>query len=371
MKNNLAPLIRSLGMRLGGRKFATYLEHSELNLFTDDQVFTWLYSHPNHIGKIGRWIMRLNHFRFNIIHIKGKENVIAECLSIISSDSMPVNNFEEEGSSDKEYVMIRTMPEAFTNFPDWQKEDVECQEITKLLDLGNSPNYCLDKGIIYFVDRSKRKTTYYLNISIIQLADIWGRKNCILIFVYGFRKFNILLPLRDMKVGNISKVLIDRVWKIFGGSELLISDNASYFNSRIIKDMCFELGVKHVNMSPYYPCPNLVEWVNKNIKVALRIFHNSEQHGWNLNISELSLAFNSVPQSKVFLGRELPSPLLNIWGIPSECLDVSNKKELENPWQQAYANLEKAMRSIAKKYNQVTLDNPYDVGELVLCRKIY
>ncbi|KAJ8879071.1 hypothetical protein PR048_019677 [Dryococelus australis] len=35
-------------------KFATYLEHSELNLFTDNQVLAWLYSHPKHIGKIDR-----------------------------------------------------------------------------------------------------------------------------------------------------------------------------------------------------------------------------------------------------------------------------------------------------------------------------
>ncbi|KAJ8897760.1 hypothetical protein PR048_003110 [Dryococelus australis] len=37
---------------------------------------------------------------------------------------------------------------------------------------------------------------------------------------------------------------------------------------------------------------------------------------------------------------------------PPECLDVSNKKELEDLWQQANANLEKAMKFMAKKYNQ-------------------
>ncbi|KAJ8869780.1 hypothetical protein PR048_028788 [Dryococelus australis] len=121
----------------GVEKFNT----ASLILFTDNQALTWLYSHPKHIGKIGRWIMRLNGFHFNIIHIWGKANVIASCLSRMydqddyesSSACSPVNNYEEEGSGNEEcYVMIRMMLKAFTNFPDWQK-DMEYRQIRKQL----------------------------------------------------------------------------------------------------------------------------------------------------------------------------------------------------------------------------------------------
>ncbi|KAJ8885919.1 hypothetical protein PR048_012125 [Dryococelus australis] len=73
------------------------------------------------------------------------------------------------------------------------------------------------------------------------LTSIDGN-NCILILIDGFSKFCVLLPLRDMEAHNIVKVLFDSVWKTFGSPEQIVSDNASYFNSRVIKDMCFVLG---------------------------------------------------------------------------------------------------------------------------------
>ncbi|KAJ8887107.1 hypothetical protein PR048_013322 [Dryococelus australis] len=44
--------------------------------------------------------------------------------------------------------------------------------------------------------------------------------------------------------------------------------------------------------SPYYLCPNLVEWVNKSVKVAFSIFHILDHHSSDESISELNLAYN-------------------------------------------------------------------------------
>ncbi|KAJ8871626.1 hypothetical protein PR048_027953 [Dryococelus australis] len=247
------------------------------------------------------------------------------------------------------------MPEAFTNFPDWQNENSK----RKMIYVHNKARNVL---LIYFhsstsgghIRQEKLKvlikckffwpswnqeiSKYDKECNNCQLAKQplnskgsvpRSRKgnNCILILADDFRKFTILLPLCQTFIRH----------EIFGGPELLISDYASYFNSQIIKYMCFEWGVRHVNMIPYYPSPNLVECVNKNVMLALSIFHNSDQCGWDLNISQLSLAFNLVPHRttgfspiKVFLVGELPSHLLNIWSIPPESFDVSNKKVLEN-----------------------------------------
>ncbi|KAJ8867086.1 hypothetical protein PR048_032948 [Dryococelus australis] len=71
----------------------------------------------------------------------------------------------------------------------------------------------------------------------------------------GLSKFTILLPLRDMKAGNISKVLIDRVRKIFGSPKLLISDNASNFNSSIIKDAGIRVGGGTTGSDEVVTCP--------------------------------------------------------------------------------------------------------------------
>ncbi|KAJ8878172.1 hypothetical protein PR048_022639 [Dryococelus australis] len=57
---------------------------------------------------------------------------------------------------------------------------------------------------------------------------------------------------------------------------------------------------QHITTDPYYQFPNLVKRVNKNVKVALSIFHNHDHHSWDESISELYLAFNSVPHTTGF-----------------------------------------------------------------------
>ncbi|KAJ8885492.1 hypothetical protein PR048_011690 [Dryococelus australis] len=162
---------------------------------------------------------------------------------------------------------------------------------------------------------------------------------------------------RNMKAGNIVKTLVDCVWKIFGSPEQLVSDKASYFNSRILKDICFEWEMKHINTCPYYPFPNLVDRVNKNVKVALSIFHNHGHHCCDQNIWELSLVFNSIPHATTGMRSAVFS--IEHLGHTPENLDTTNQKEL-------YSSLEKAMRTVARKYNAGRLNNKYDVGDLLL-----
>jgi hypothetical protein len=84
--------------------------------------------------------------------------------------------------------------------------------------------------------------------------------------------------------------------------------------------MCFSWGIQHVTTSPYYPQENKVERFNRNLKAALKFFHNSQHTRWDENLQSLSMAFNSAWQestgatpAKFFLGRELNHPLGLKW----------------------------------------------------------
>ncbi|KAJ8875631.1 hypothetical protein PR048_023527 [Dryococelus australis] len=139
----------------------------------------------------------------------------------------------------------------------------------------------------------------------------------VFIDIYGLlSKFLVLPPLRDMKAGIIVKARVDKVLKIVRSPELIT---------------CVFNGIKHVNTSPYYPCPNLVDRINKNVKVAL-------------TFSSVPHSSTSFSQGKVFLGCELPLPLINLWGIPPLFLKATSGKELEEIWQKTCVNLEKAGR---------------------------
>jgi len=73
--------LETLGIVYALEKFRVYLEHKEFRLYTDNSALTWLLSHPKKVGKIARWITTINAFKFTIEHVKGRDNVIADCLS--------------------------------------------------------------------------------------------------------------------------------------------------------------------------------------------------------------------------------------------------------------------------------------------------
>lgn len=65
----------------GVEKFSTYLEVAPFELQTDNAALSWLFEHPKQIGKLGRWILFLSRYKFEIKHIRGTINKVADALS--------------------------------------------------------------------------------------------------------------------------------------------------------------------------------------------------------------------------------------------------------------------------------------------------
>ena len=70
-----------LAVIFGVEEFRQYLEHREFVLETDNQALSWLLSHPRQLGKLGRWIARLTSLKFEVRHIRGTQNPVADALS--------------------------------------------------------------------------------------------------------------------------------------------------------------------------------------------------------------------------------------------------------------------------------------------------
>lgn len=62
-------------------KFRPYIEGYHFTVITDHHSLVWLKNlkHPN--GKLGRWSLRLQSYDFDIVHRKGKDNVVPDALS--------------------------------------------------------------------------------------------------------------------------------------------------------------------------------------------------------------------------------------------------------------------------------------------------
>jgi hypothetical protein len=92
-------------------------------------------------------------------------------------------------------------------------------------------------------------------------------------------------------------------------------------------------GISHINTSPYYPQASQVERFNRNLKVALTIYHNSQHTLCNEHLSSLALAFNSAwhestaaNPASLFLGRNLN----HLMGLKWKLLELELDKDVKS-----------------------------------------
>lgn len=133
----------------GCEKFAKFLNHNKFILHTDNQALSWLQRQSMQTGRIGRWIHRLSGFSFEIKHIPGCDNQVADCLSRL---------FEEDSSSDQKGFLLQDFPLSFTNLLQHQKEDAECSNLFKRLEKKEIVlNYEIFKGILYYAPKKCKR----------------------------------------------------------------------------------------------------------------------------------------------------------------------------------------------------------------------
>lgn len=62
-------------------KFRPYVEATEFTVITDHFALLWLHSLKEPSGRLARWSVRLQQYDFNIVHRKGKDNIVPDTLS--------------------------------------------------------------------------------------------------------------------------------------------------------------------------------------------------------------------------------------------------------------------------------------------------
>ena len=66
---------------LGIREYRTYLTSRKFRIMTDCKCLTWLKTTKHTNGRLIRWNLELMQYNFDISHLEGKKNVVADCLS--------------------------------------------------------------------------------------------------------------------------------------------------------------------------------------------------------------------------------------------------------------------------------------------------
>lgn len=198
----------------------------------------------------------------------------------------------------------------------------------------------------------------------------------LLTIIDSFSKYTVFLPARNTNSKTVVNLLEKGLFSYFGFPKYMVTDNVSYFTSREINDMCLKYGIRHITTSPYYPAPSHAERANKNIKVAMRIFHSQDHTDWDKNISLFQIAFNSAQHrstglspAQLFLGREIQQPLELNWNL-DQLIDPSvPPKTHEENWTKAIQNLKAARLQRAEQYNKDRKEVDFKVGDWVMFRE--
>ena len=161
----------------------------------------------------------------------------------------------------------------------------------------------------------------------------------------------------------------------YGIPQTTVTDNASVFRCKQVKQLCFKWAINHVTTTPYYPQASLVERANRNLKSALKVFHHQSQSRRDEDLPLLSVAFNTAVHESskrtpdlLFLGWEKRCPLLSR-------SDLSSSDEAGKPvtnqsfWTRAYANLKAARDRVARRYNANRKPYSYKEGDLVMFKR--
>lgn len=99
-------------------KFNQYIEGVKFDVITDHSALIWLWGQKELKGRLARWVMRIQQYDFDVIHIKGKCNVVPDAISRFPPDeSIALIEFSAvDIPYEKLRQKISKCPEKFKNY---------------------------------------------------------------------------------------------------------------------------------------------------------------------------------------------------------------------------------------------------------------
>ena len=73
--------LECLAVIAGMEAYKHYLKSNRFKVFTDHKALQWLNNIKDPTGRLGRWVLRMQEFDFEIIHREGKKNQNADAIS--------------------------------------------------------------------------------------------------------------------------------------------------------------------------------------------------------------------------------------------------------------------------------------------------
>lgn len=334
------------------QRFHRYLESVEFTLFTDHHALCWLLNQKNVTGKLARWTLLLQEFRFKVRYSKPTGICDADCLSRMEDHTDFVGMVQTEELIDlqqrdpyclavkdrDEFVTrngvlckvysITTGPMYKIVVPSSLREML----IVQAHDATTSGHMGIEKTLArvqvsYFWPNMRAAVEKYVrscsvcqhrNIAKYQLkapmqalpiVAVFQRvymdyvicprssrgHSSILTVICSTSKFLIAIPMKSQSAVATALALLEKVFLIFGFPAELCSDRGTNFTSDVVRTITNLLGIHSIFSSAYSPhTSGQVERVNQSIIDVLAKVTKDEPLRWSDILPYAVWAYNSA-----------------------------------------------------------------------------
>ncbi|GKT15337.1 Transposon Ty3-I Gag-Pol polyprotein, partial [Aduncisulcus paluster] len=309
---------------------APILRGRHFTLRTDHRNLVYVQKTPN--AKTLRWRLRLEEFSFDIEHVSGSKNILADALSRLRSPTESLRTISQLNPSKGLLTSIKSAQEHLTDSEKsklkqrtdglWVNDDgLLClpesdQDVKKLLlssshggkmrahhgeeettsfilglgvtwkglrkDVHDHIQECVicqkmrlkQKGIAYSRSTSTKHPFQTVAIdSLGPLPESTSGNKYIIVCIDCFSRFAVLAPTVSTSAKEAASVLLDRVCFMFGTPRCIRTDQGPQYHNALIESLCEGLDIHHHEVMVYNPAANgIVERSNQEVMKILKGF---------------------------------------------------------------------------------------------------
>lgn len=348
-----------LGVLLAIEHFRHYVEGTRFKVVTDARSLLWLFTIGVESGnsKLLRWALKIQSYDIELEYRKGKNNILADCLSRsletietlaidpeyqelqnkIKQDPMKFPDFRivdnqiykfvkmanklEDGRFQwKMYPPKSRRSEIIKNVHDqahlgadktisaikeryfWPSMGVEIKKFCRSCLLCQTSK-ATNKNTTPPMSEQKKMVQYpwqFLAMDYVGPLPASGRNRntCLLVVTDLFSKFVVVQPFRQATAESLTQFVENSLFLLFGVPEVILSDNGTQFTSKQFQSLLAKYHVNHWRTPNYHPQINDTERVNRVITTAIRASIKKEHAEWSNNIQYIANAVrNSVHEA--------------------------------------------------------------------------
>jgi transposase InsO family protein len=314
------PQKEAYGIFFALSKLEYLLRDIHFTLFTDHENL--VYMNRCDAGIIKRWKLAIQEYSFDILHIKGVNNFIADAFSrmipILDINSEEVIMMADEFKiPPTEYKMIssvhnticghmgveQTMKRLYALGHNWHnmrehvrrfiRKHCPCCQKMSFLKIPIMANH-------FTASTYSPWERWNIDSIVVNLTDDYGNRH-IIVIIDCFSRFIMLYAVKDLSA-KIAAECILHCMGIFGAPSQLLSDNGSQYVNEIITELLLLVGTDHQLTLAYSHQENtIVERANKEVMRHLRavVFHEHVKTRWSKNLPLVQRIFNATPKQSL------------------------------------------------------------------------